>query len=505
MNDAAPYRERDRPMPAVIVGSIAHELHSFVPGTTGWEQFQRGRLEEGKAVFDDLEGTSLSGALEVAGPQGIEVLPTLMAFGGGGPAIEEAVYAELRERLLDRIGAALGRFEGVYLPLHGAMGTTERDDPEGELIDAVRALVGRAVPIVVSLDLHAHVTDRMVAAADAIIGYRTCPHTDIYETGARAMHLLADAMAGRCAPTVVQRKIPVLASSEAHDTDTGPMVAFQRRAREIEAEEGVLAVSIFTTQPWMDVPGIGWSVTVVTDGDRGLARQYADALAGELWAGRERYEVIKTPVDDALTLATGRDGASGPVVVADGADSPSAGAHGDGTALLARIVATGANLEALLLVTDPVAVHTAAAAGVGGTFRGTLGGRLTPEFFTPLEIAATVMAVTDGRYRSTYPPSPVDAGRTVVLRVRNTTVVVTEHPVYQLDLEPYRRLGLDPATFALVQAKSAGGYRAHYAPIAGHVIDLDTTGPCDSQLTRLPYRRITRPLWPFDPDLVVPW
>lgn len=492
-------------MPAVIVGSIAHELHSFVPGTTGWKQFRRGRLEEGEAVFDDLEGTSLAGALEVAGPVGIEILPTLMAFGGGGPAIEESVYAELRGRLLDRIGAALGRFQGVYLPLHGAMGTTERDDPEGDLIGAVRALVGRAVPIVVSLDLHAHVTERMVAGADAIVGYRTCPHTDIHETGARSMLLLADVLAGRCAPTVARRKIPLLASSEAHDTDVGPMAAFQQRAREMEAEDGVCAVSIFTTQPWMDVPHVGWSVAVVTDGDPGLARHHADALARELWAGRQGYEVIKTPVDDALALAHRHTGGSGPVVVADGADSPSAGARGDGTALLARIVGRETDLVALLVVTDPVAVHAAAAAGVGGTFRGTLGGRLTPAFFAPLEIEATVLAVTDGRYRSTYPPTPVDAGRTVVLRVRNTTVVVTEHPVYQLDLEPYRRLGLDPAAGELVQAKSAGGFRAHYTPIAAHIVDLDTTGPCDSQLTRLPYGRITRPLWPFDPDLVAPW
>lgn len=493
-------------MPAVVVGSIAHELHSFVPGTTGWEQIHHQVFAEGPAVLDDIEGTSLAGALEVSGPRGIEIIPTLMAVAGAGPAIDEAVYADLRARLLRRIEDARGSFEGVYLPLHGAMGTTERDDPEGELLEAVRALVGDDVPIVVSLDLHAHVTDRMVANADAIIGYRTCPHIDIFETGTRSMQLLADALDGLCAPTLAQRKIPLIASAEAHDTTFGPLAAFQQRARELEAQEGVLVVSIFATQPWMNIPELGWSVTVVTDGDPELAQRTADVLAEELWAARRNFDVVKTPVDDALALAHASGGRSGPVVVADGSDSPSAGGRGDGNALLSRIIANEDDVEALLLITDPEAARSASEIGAGGTFRGGLGGGMTPLFFTPITIEATIeRVVADGRYRSQYPPSPVDAGLTAVLRVRSTTVVVTSNPVYQLDLECYRRLGLDPAAYALVQVKSAGGFRAYYTPIAGEIVDMDTVGPCDSQLTRLPYSRIPRPLWPFDTDMTSAW
>jgi microcystin degradation protein MlrC len=495
-------------MPAVIVGSIAHELHSFVPGTTGWDEVHRQGFAEGPAVFDDIDGTSLAGALLVTEARGIEIVPTLMAFAGAGPVIDEVVYAELRQRLLGRIEAALGDFEGIYLPLHGAMATTERDDPEGELIEAIRALVGVDIPIVVSLDLHAHVTDRMVAHADAIIGYRTCPHIDIFETGTRSMELLADAVEGRCAPVLAQRKIPMIASAEAHDTTFGPLAPFQQRARELEAQDGVLAVSIFATQPWMDVPELGWSVTVVTDGDLALAQRTADVLAEELWSARRDFDVVKTPIDEALALAHEhrRAGRSGPVVVADGSDSPSAGSLGDGNALLSRIVANEDDVEALLLITDPDAARAASEIGAGGTFSGGLGGGLTPRFFAPLTIEAAIeRVIDDGRYRSQYPPSPVDAGLTAVLRVRNTTVVVTTNPVYQLDLECYRRLGLDPAAFTLVQVKSAGGFRAYYTPIAGEIVDLDTVGPCDSQLTRLPYTRIPRPLWPFDLDMASAW
>ena len=493
-------------MAAVIVGAIAHELHSFVPGSVGWDRIRGQRLAEGDDVLDDLEGTSLGGAMQVARPRGIEIIPTLLAFGGAGPAIDGAVYADLRERLLTRFADAAGRGQGVYLPLHGAMGTTEDDDPEGELIEAVRGIVGPTVPIVVSLDLHAHVTDRMVASADAIIGYRTCPHTDIFETGVRAMELLADAVEGRCSLQVAQRKIPMIASAEAHDTTFGPLADFQARAREIEREDGVLAVSIFATQPWMNVPDIGWSVTVVTDGDASLAQRAADGLARSIWEARERFDVVKTSLETALAVAHRRSEVEGPVVVADGSDSTSAGSRGDGNVLLTHIVATEDDVQGLLLITDPAAASAAAAIGAGGVFRGDLGGAITPAFFTPLPVEATIVEVVkDGRYRSQYPPSPLDAGLTAVLRVRNTTVVVTENPVYQLDLECYRRLGIEPSGFTLVQVKSAGGFRAYYTPIASEIIDLDTVGPCDSRLTRLPYTRITRPLWPFDTDISDPW
>lgn len=493
-------------MAAVIVGSIAHELHSFVPGTVGWDRIRGQLLAEGDAVLDDVDGTSLAGALQVAGPRGIEVVPTLMAIGGAGPAIEGPVYADLRERLLARFADATEGAAGVYLPLHGAMGTTDDDDPEGELIAAVRQIVGPDIPIVVSLDLHAHVTDEMVASADAIIGYRTCPHIDIYETGIRSMELLADAIEGRCSPTVAQRKIPMIASAEAHDTTFGPLAAFQSRAREIEQQEGVLAVSIFATQPWMNVPDIGWSVTVVTDGDEALAQRWADELAGALWDARERFDVVKTPVAEALAIARRRPDGVGPVVVADGSDSTSAGSQGDGNVLLTHIVSAEDDVRGLLLITDPTAARAAAEVGTGGVFRGGLGGSITPKFFSPLQVEATVLEVVpDGRYRSQYPPSPIDAGLTVVMRIRSTTVVVSEHPVYQLDLECYRRIGIEPTEYTLVQVKSAGGFRAYYTPIASEIIDLDTVGPCDSRLTRLPYTRITRPLWPFDTDIAAPW
>lgn len=492
-------------MRRVLVGAIRHEVHSFVGGTTGRAAFERRLLAEGPAMFRDVDGSLVDGALRAARARDLEMLPSLLADVGAGPPIEEACYRELADRILEAVADHRDDVDAIYLPLHGAMATTEREDPEGDLLREVREIVGPDLPIAVSLDLHAHLTDAMADAANLIVGFRTCPHTDIVETGERTLHALADILERGHTAVTAQRKIRLLSSAEAHDTTFGPLAPMQARARELEREPGVIAVSIFATQPWMDVANIGWSVTVTTDGDRQDAQRHADTLARELWEQRERYRVVKTPIPEVLEFASRSRDDPAPVVVSDGADSPSAGGHGDGNALLRYIVEHEVDLAVLLIIADDVAVHRAKDAGEGAVIDLELGGRDAPTFFTPLPLTAEVLRITDGRYRSTYPPVPIDCGVTAVLKVRRSTVVVTEHKVPQVDLAPFARLGLDLDDFDLVQVKSAGAYRAAYAPRAADVVDLDATGPCDSDLTRLPFRRIGRPLWPFDPDLEHPW
>ena len=495
----------------VLVGGIRHELNSFVPGTVGLDVFRRVMVREGASVVEQ-PSSSMLGAVEVARRRGIELVPTLSAHAGAGGPVKDEAYVALADRLLELARAEVAKdpVDGVYLHLHGAMATTRRDDPEGELIDAVREIVGPEVPIAVSLDLHAHFTARMARGTDLVVGFRTCPHTDVVETGARLMESLADMVHGTRGPraVTVQRKIPLIASAEAHDTTFGPLTAMQTRARELEKTPGVLAISIFATQPWMDVPDIGWSAVVSTDGDVDLAQGAADTLARELWDQREKYDVIKTPIPVVLDEAVKRDGAGGPVVASDGPDSPTAGAAGDGTSMLAEILATQNDVRALMIVCDPVSVDAAIAAGPGAVVDLELGGRVTTEFFSPLPVTAEVLSVHLPEDREQQDPSlsaPLDLGKTAVLKVRNTTVLVTEFKADGRKLAPYLQHGLDPRTFALVQVKSAGAYRAEFEPIASVVYDLDTRGPCDSELTRMPYTRITRPLWPFDRDLTDPW
>ena len=185
------------------IGGYQHEGHSFVPGVlTLADMAVSGYVVEGPkmlttAIGDDHE---VSGAIDVARAGGVELIPTAHAWGGVGPAIEDVAYRFFEDRILAGLRAERGRIDGVYLPLHGASITTASEDPEGDLLTAVRDEVGPDMPVVASFDLHAHTTRRIIAAADAILPYRTCPHTDFRATGQRAMTLLLDAVAGRARP-----------------------------------------------------------------------------------------------------------------------------------------------------------------------------------------------------------------------------------------------------------------------------------------------------------------
>jgi microcystin degradation protein MlrC len=490
----------------ILIGGYMHEAHSFVPGVLTLEDMRlAGYVATGETILtteigDDLE---ITGAIEVAAAAGVELVPTVHAWGGVGPSIDAAAYRFFEARILDGLRANRGRIDGVYLPLHGASVTTESEDPEGDLLTAVRAEVGPAVPVVASFDLHAHTTDRMAAAADALVVYRTCPHTDFRPTGQRAMRLLLDAVAGRTRPVTRQRKLRLMASAEKQDTNHGPMVGVMELAREMETRPGILSVSVSATQPWLDLSELGWSAIVVADGDPALAQATADELAWTIWERREAYRVVKVPVVEAVAEALATDGR--PVVLADAADSPSAGGCGDGNDLLRELLRRGDASDAMLAIADPVAARTAVAAGVGATVTVTLGGAFMPEFYEPLEVTAKVSAVRDGRYHLELPIRPVDVGVTAVLEVGGVSVIVSERKAFHLDESIYHMAGLDPRTARVVQAKSAGGFRGVYEAFAARIIEMDTPGPCTSDLPRLPFRHIPRPMWPWDPDLAEPW
>jgi microcystin degradation protein MlrC len=359
------------------------------------------------------------------------------------------------------------------------------------------------VPIVASLDLHAHVTAKMIAAADGLVAYRTCPHVDFVPTGRRALGLVLDAVAGRNRPVMAQRKLRMIAAAEKHDTNHGPMVGVMALAREMETRPGILSVSVTPTQPWLDVRELGWSAIVVADGDATLAQTTADELAWTMWARREQYRVEKVPVADAVAAALASP--ARPVILADGADSPSAGGYADGNDLLRELVRRGDATDTMLAITDPVAARTAVEAGVGATIRVALGGAIMPAFYTPLEVEATVTAVRDGTYQTELPVRPADIGATAVLRIGGVSVVVSERKALQLDQSIFHMAGLEPRTARIVQVKSAGGFRGVYEDFAGEIIEMDTPGPCDSDLTRLPFTRIPSPMWPWEADLAEPW
>lgn len=493
------------PAGRIAVAGLMFEANSFAPGATELAVFQRGSASGADVLTSGGGIDEIAGAAEVASRAGFEVVPTTAAWAMSGPPVAAGAFGVLRQRLLDGLAPHVGAIDGVYLALHGAMVAQDCEDTEGELLEAVRELVGPDVPIAYSADLHTHFTARMAAATPLVAGYRTLPHVDIFEAGQRAMTLLLAALGG-AQPVLGWRKVRMMTSSEGQDTTVPPMSEVMARLAEITAEPGVLDGCVFATQPWLDVTELGWSTLVVADGDADLAQRRADELAGMVWDRRHRIAAPKTDVHIALKTVREAARADRPFVLSDGADSVSAGATGDGVQILSALLDDPVPGPVMLIVTDEPAAAALAEAGVGQTVTVSLGGTLAPAFHTPVTVSGTVATVCDGVYQSLYPPAPADVGTTAVLVVDDRIhVVVTSRPASQLDYQLYLRVGLEPRSARVVVAKSAGGYKAFYAPLAAECIDVDTTGPADSRLERMPFTRPARPLWPFDADLDQPW
>ena len=262
----------------VAVASFEYEGNSLSLRVDRREDFERKGLAKGDAVLAFAEGkqTALAGGIGILKDAGVEVAPVLVTKGGAGGYVEDTFFRETLSDILDGIAARMP-LDGVYLALHGAMICGEEKDPEGAILKGVRDIVGHDVPIAASLDLHAHVSNRMVENADIIVGYETYPHVDAHETGQKAASLLVRTLRGEIAPVTRIRKynaiVPVLGGAT---LDGAPMSEVAAEARRLEREGKALSVSYFPVQPWLDMADVGITGLAVTDANPAGAEDVAE-------------------------------------------------------------------------------------------------------------------------------------------------------------------------------------------------------------------------------------
>lgn len=490
----------------IALGAFSHEANTFSPRPTTWADFEAQRLRRGEALLEGLKGLAIeeAGAMSVFERQtDCHVLPLLSAKAlSGGPILKE-VFRSILDELLSRLRAVLP-VDGVLLVLHGAMMAEDEPDATGEVLRAVRELVGPKVPIIGTLDLHANVTARMVQEATALIGYHTTPHVDAYETGQRAARLLLDTLQGRVRPTMALERLPLIVPVEnARHTD-GPLAEVIGMALALEREGRILHGGVYPVQPWMDIEDLGCSVVVITDGDVASARAYAQRLARAFWERRQAFVPELVPPDEAVRRALARE--KGVVVLADSADSPTGGSTGDSTVLLQAILrAAPFEPVALLNIVDPQAVQEAIAAGVGNEVEVEVGGKLAPNFWKPVRFRGYVRLISDGVFRHKGPGARgviQRMGKTVVLVQGGIHLVVMERAVSQWDPQLYRSLGEEPSDARIVQVKSPTAFRAAYGPLADEILIVESLGITTPKLSSLPWRHLRRPIYPLDPETV---
>ncbi|MEA2513377.1 MAG: hypothetical protein QOJ59_2864 [Thermomicrobiales bacterium] len=492
--------------PRLAIGGLAHETNSFSPVATTLDAFRRRSYLTGESIVRQSRvGRSvLGGVVDAAEAAGATLLPTLFASAPPSGIVCRDAFDALRCGLLDRLRAhrrGPWPLDGIVLALHGAMVAEGEDDAEGALLADVRELAGPDVPLAVVVDSHANVSAAMVDACDILLSYDTYPHLDPYERGQEAVARCLDIRRRRIRPVSTLRRLPLLAPLPAQRTDAAtPMAEVMTLVHRLEAEPGVVAIAVAGGFPHADTGRTGVSVTVTTDGDLRQAGEMANTVAAAIWDRRNRLgpEGVSADeaIDRALVAAVGR-----PVILADVADNPGAGAPGDGTWILTRMIERGVSDAVVGALPDPAAVAAAVTVGPGGRVRLALGGKVDPRGGPSLEVIAKVLHVGDGVFTNLGPMGQggtTRMGRTATLGIDGIGVIVCERPVQASDPGLFHAAGIDPTARRIVVVKSGVHFRAAFAPIAGAIVEVEAGGLSSSDLAAFPYRRLRRPIAPLD-------
>jgi microcystin degradation protein MlrC len=483
-------------MPRVLIAEIKTETATFNPMPTCYDDFQ---VYVGGEMLDALRGTrtEIGGALDVfAEDQTIEILPTVSATSVSGGHIVTADLDRLLQEIVDAVRNQPD-VDAAYICLHGAMAGKDENDPEGRLLTALREVLGD-IPLVASLDLHAVITDRLVAAADVLVPFHTYPHIDQYETGQRAARSLLKLMGGEVTPTMVRVEIPMLVRGDELITATGKFGEAIRMCQAIEESDGGLAAGVIIGNAFTDVPALQSNVLVTTDGDRERAASEALRIAQFMWKHRELFQAELTSLPDAIRIAEETEGLT---IFSDAADATASGAAGDSNAILKGLLAANFAKPALVPIVDAPAAAAALAAGVGSSVTVSLGGTRDPGRFTPMEITATVKSLHDGEFH--YENGTVGhAGCTAVLTAGSIDILVTERSVYVVGQKVFLVQGLDPRDYSVVVVKSPNGFRPYYEEIAARIVPVDVPGSTSANLKSLPFENCVRPIFPLDDNAV---
>lgn len=471
----------------IAIGAMKHESNTFTRLMTGIEAFDP---VVGEAVFEDLEWTergATAGFLDAMESRDVDYVPT--SFGRSLPSgtVEASAYERLSGGIVEGVRDA-DDLDAVYVDLHGSMFAEGEPDPEGDLLTRLRAVVGDDTPIVASLDMHATVTDRMVDNVDGVTAYRTAPHTDVEETGARAAELLLSiAEEGRSTSTEYVR-LPMLLAGEQSETDTAPMADLIETLEETDRTPGVLSTSYLLGFPWADSPHSGvFALAVVDEDSSAFARDVSTTLATEFWVRRHEFDFTTEayPFDEALDRALANEGS--PTVIADSGDNPTAGATEDLTGVVERLLDREISDVLVAVIADGEAQRACADAGEGATVSLELG-RTTPHDDVPLRTEVHVEGIERTR--------DLDVA---VLSVDGVTVIVTSDRISVTDPTFLDEVEVDPSDFDILVVKS-GYLSPEYQDLAADKMLALTPGDTNEVLSELPYEDAPRPIYPVDPE-----
>jgi len=473
-------------MARIAIGGFQHETNTFAPSQADYAAFEAGGgwpgVQYGDALFAAVEGANIpaEGAAQALRAMGHSLVGTAWAAASPSAHVTRDAYERIVGELLARLKAA-GPVDGVYLDLHGAMVAEHHDDGEGEVLRRVREAVGPRVPIAASLDLHANVTRAMFERVDAMVAYRTYPHVDMAETGARAARLLDATLRTGRRLAGEYRAFDYLTGIPSQCSFIDPCKGLYAELAALEEKHGA-TLSFTPGFPMADFDECGMAVFGYGADAKALA--HAIESLREAVAGAEKdFALELLSADEAVARARERGEPGRPVVLADTQDNPGAGGNGDTTGLLAALVRQNAREATLGLLIDGEAARRAHEAGAGATLAFSLGGRSRIPGDAPFAGEFTVEKLGDGKFTCTGPMFKgfrMTLGPMALLRSRaapGVRVALATRKCQAADQEMFRHLGVEPRRERILALKSSVHFRADFQPIAKEVVVVRSPGP----------------------------
>ncbi len=487
------------------------ESNNFAPVSTE-QDFRTLCYLSGQEILDDIalpngrlptEVPSFYRAMERSGTDW-HAAPIVVAAAEPGGPIDQAFFERTRRDMEDRLRAAMP-LDGVYIAEHGAMTATSSSDPDGDLFEMVRAVVGPDVPILATLDLHANISEKMVENTDILISYRTNPHVDLKARAEEACDLMIDIWKGM-RPQVAFIRLPLVAPTVTLLTADGPYADLIRYGQKTKTD-AIANVSVVAGFAYGDTPMNGIATIVTAKDDMAAAQELAEDIATRAWNMRQRFKKRLTPLDEAtaMAVANGNDAARPAQIFADVADNPGGGGRGNTTYFLQALINTNAKGVLFGVFIDGPLATAAHAAGQGGHFTATFNATTESQYSRSFEAKVVVEKVSDGEMvgrRGIWSGRAISIGTSALLRLGGIQIVVGTHRKQAADPMVFELFGLNIADARSVIVKSRGHFRAGFDEFfpPENVFEVDAPGLTSPVLSNFDFKGLPRPVYPLDEE-----
>ena len=476
---------------------IYHESNTFVEDPTTIADFKNGRWLKGQAILDEYASAhhELGGAIEIFRSAGAEIVPVFYAETTPGGIIQEEAYDLLVTEMIQELRLCLP-VSACFIVPHGAAVAINHPDMDGDWISMLRNTVGNDIPIVGTLDPHANISEAMISKTQGLFPYSTNPHIDQRETGKKAASYLLDLLHQHIDPFQLLVQLSLAISIDQQNTSLDPCKSLYEYARELESGENTMHVNIALGFPYADVHEMGSSIIIITDKDRSSAEKAAQQIKDfALKPGR-----FKPAGQSFEKLWQENKNKAKPILLLDMGDNIGGGGRGNSTYILDKLDEQDVN-NSLSCIYDPKAVIQCSQYKPGQEFRLVFG--QNPGTDNAYDATVKLARLQSGTFEEKKPRHGgqlrYDMGSTAVVQTKNGhTIILHSKRVPPFSLEQVKCCDIDPGQYDIIIAKGVIAPIAAYGTVCPTIVQVNSPGVTQADMTRFHYKNRRKPLYPFE-------